>query len=169
MRSSGVGGVPPLGGPSQPQPGGADVTPVALPPNNSPPYGFRSFNVSNNQVIGPGPVTTVLTNTFRLPQGSVGVIRGLIFLVNNLLLTSQINFAVQINSGSVEGYDNYVMPQAGMAVYVDNPDNAYIDVPDNAIISVAVTVTDAVAYAIYAQVRGWYYSKSVADKWARMI
>lgn len=164
-------------GPSAPAAGGgrsaaeniATASKFIFPPGYFPPFRAKGFFIESNQAIGPGPVTTNFSSgsfpTFTLPPGHAGYIREISLLVNNLLLTSDIRFRLLIGGGSVEGWDNIQMPQAGMAQYIYTPDNCYIPVPSGSVIGMAAVIGDAVTYNLSFTIRGWHYDESYDDAW----
>ena len=139
-----------------------------LPPGFYPPYGSRYWMISSNQAIGPGPVRTQFSAnspTFTLPVGSTGYVTELLFIVNNLLITSDIVFRLLFNGGAVSGFDAIRMPQAGLAIYSFIPERVYQPVPDGATIAIDVLVTDAVTYNLSVMARGHFYDASFDERW----
>lgn len=156
-------------------PGQADVLRVQFPPIYLPPAGAQNFFAAGNQAFGPGPVAfaafTGAQASVKLPQGMPGVIRSYTLLVNGLLLTSAIQFSIRANNSPLAGVGNVLMPQGGVAVFIDSPDSpgVFIKVPAGALIQVFAQVTDAVAYSLSFSLRGWMYNKTVEDQWRGII
>lgn len=156
--------------PGAPGPVGVGQRVQALfPPHIFPPFNAAHFFAADNATIGAGPVVTKFTGTsakITIPQGNMGVVRELTFYVNGLLTTSVISFAVLVNGNPQEGYTKILMPQSAQAFFVFSPDNVFIPAIEQGTIEVQATVTDAVAYALGFELRGWSYSKEIAKWWS---
>lgn len=135
---------------------------VGYPPWQVPPVGGQSFYISTFATLGVGPVVYEFPNSvFTIPVGNVAIIRSLTFNVNNIVATSVIQFKLLFNGSPVQGYDQInIFPRVAASVSVSfTADDTYINVPDACRISVQVSVTDAVAYTVGADFKGWYYPK----------
>lgn len=132
-------------------------------PRDVPPPGHVKFRGQVQQLIGPGP-TTVVVAPVQLSSRSLGVIREFRIDVANLLATSIIVVALQVNGAPEAAYRYQVFPFAtphlGVSL-LEKSDREYVDLPTNALVNVAVTVTDAVQYLIGVDFAGWSYPEDL--------
>lgn len=154
-------GVRPL--PGSPQARGGELT--KLPARFMPPPTAQDFSASANQSVGPGP-TTVVIATFVIPRGSIGVIRSIVFNINNMLATTIVSLAFTINEAPAPGWSYNIFPRAAASVAVSfGPEETFIKIPDGSLCGFQVTVTDAGTYLVGGTFHGWHFSKSVAQEY----
>jgi len=139
---------------------------VALnPPTDVRPPSARDFTLSGTlagAAVGTTPAV-IPGAAFVVPVGNVGVIRSVVFLVNNLLLTSQVSFTLTFNAGAVEGWSN-IPVAARVAASVSTsfgPEETALPVPENTAIAVVVTVLDGAVYQVSTIIHGWFYPKEI--------
>jgi len=137
------------------------------PPTDVRPPSARDFSISGT-LAGATLATTpapIPGAAFTVPVGNVGVIRSVVFLVNGLLVTSQVSFTLTFNLAPVEGWTNIpVLPRAAASVATSyGPDETALPVPENNAIGVVVTVLDGGAYQVSALLHGWFYPKEIAQ------
>lgn len=141
---------------------------VSFPPEIYPTRDAQTFNVTGTGTLGPGPVVqTVVAGPFALPVNMVAVVREVTLVINNLLTTSLITFALRFNQGPVPGFDNmFVPPRAAASVSISYPpQSTLVRVPDGSSIDIAAVIADAGAYQMTANFRGWWYAKDTVVGW----
>jgi hypothetical protein len=130
-----------------------------------PPPTAQDFSASASQSVGPGPVTATIA-TFTIPRGSIGVVRSIVFNINNMLATTVVNLALTLNQGVASGWSYNVFPRAAASVALSfGPEETFIKVPDGSLVGFFVTLTDAGTYLIGGTFHGWHFSKSVAEEY----
>lgn len=141
---------------------GQPGTLTRFPANFVPPPTALDFNASANRNFGPGPATATIA-TFRIPRGSIGVVRSLSFQINNMLVTTIINFSLTINEAPVPGWTYSIFPRAAANVVVSfGPEETFIKVPDGSLIGFQVTRQDAGTNLVGGLFHGWHFSKTIA-------
>lgn len=152
-------GMPPTPGTGM---AGVAGTLTRFPATFVPPPTAIDFSASASAVVGPGPVTVELA-TFTIPRGSVGVVRSIVFNINNMLVTTIVSLALTINQGLAPGWRYTVFPRAAASVALSfGPEETYIKIPDGALIGFSTTLTDAGTNRIGGTFHGWHFSKTVA-------
>lgn len=141
-----------------------------LAPHIFPPYNASFFRAADSASFAGAVTAQKFTGTLgqgkiTIPQGNVGVVRELTFYVAALLVSSQISFDVLVNDSPVEGYSNLFMPQIAAAAFSFSPDVVFIPVKEGNTIQVRATVGDAVTYTLSYELRGWSFSKEIAEWW----
>jgi len=139
-----------------------------VPPVNEvkPPQG-QDFIVGGN-LAGASVVTTpaVVTGvTFTVPLGSVGYIRSVVFQVQQVLVTSDIAFAVRVDQTPVQGWARVPVLPAAIAVWSQSwgPEEVYVEVQPGRTVDITVTVLDGGAYNVGAIMHGWTVPSALAD------
>jgi hypothetical protein len=96
---------------------------------------------------------------FQVPPGRVAVIRSISILANNLLVTSDVRWALLFNEVPEPGWDRLTInPRAAGSVEVSwTPEETFIPVPEGALIDWRVTVLDAGTYQVSIAAHGWHY------------
>ena len=149
--------------PGSPQARGGELS--KLPARFMPPPTAQDFSASASQAVGPGPVVATIAN-FTIPRGSVGVVRSIVFNINNMLATTIVSLALTLNQGVASGWSYNVFPRAAASVALSfGPEETYIKVPDGSLVGFLVTLTDGGTYLIGGTFHGWHFSKSVAEEY----
>lgn len=151
-------------GPVAPAPGtpALAVAPWAV---EMPPDGLE-FNGDANVSPGAGPVTVIPAGLLvTLQRGYVGVIKDVSFVVNNMLATTNVRFALRFNGSPVQGWDNMTVLPRIAASASNTYDRLVIRIPDGARVDWAITVVDAGVYQLGVQYHGWSVSKRTADRY----
>lgn len=103
---------------------------------------------------------------FKLPVGYVGWINGVIFYVNNIIATSNLQFTVAVNGGSVAGYAPItIFPR--VAASVSNAFDSKIALPNGAKVQVFFSNLDGGAYKVGAGLSGWFWSETAGRAWTQ--
>lgn len=156
------------GRPGAPAPGG--LLSVDSPFKTKPPQGIdfnpAGFNTGLNNVTTPAVIPGT---AYRIPAASVGVIRSVVLTVNNLLLTSQLLWRLRFNQAPVPGWEALTVTPGAVAyfLYSWGSGETFITVPPDTTIDVEFVVQagDAAAYVAGASYHGWFFEKSLADRW----
>lgn len=135
------------------------------PPTWVRPPSARDFSISGTlagAAVGTTPAA-IPGAVFVVPAGNVGVIRSVVFLVNNLLMTSQVSFTLTLNAAAVEGWANIpVLPRVAASVSTSfGPEETAIPVPESNAIAVSVRVLDGAVYQVSTIIHGWFYPKEI--------
>lgn len=136
---------------------------LTLPPAQFvPPPGSIDFSASATSVVGPGPATVVVAG-FELPVGRIGVIRSLLFEIQNSVVSTLARFSVTLNEGPVPGWTYDVFPKAAAFSSLSfGPDETFILTPSAALVGFLITISDAGTYTVGATFHGWHISKRTA-------
>lgn len=160
-------------GPGSPPPSEAQQIPMAgqmlLPPSYYPPREAQFFYQRGRAtalaaVAGP---TVLAGSTFQIPANTVGWVREWSVQINNMLANTDIRFTILVNGGPVPGYTDFQpfpSPVARFSAFFF-PEDTKIELPDRAQIQVLVTVLDPGVYDVGSDYRGWFISKSVANRY----
>jgi len=130
-------------------------------------HDFQLFGTLTGAAVATTPalVAPATTGTFLIPSANVGIIRSVVFLVNNILTTSSVLFSILYNRGGVEGWNQVpVLPRLASSVgSAYGPDETFLEVPENTAITVEIRVTDAAAYQVSMLAHGWFYPKEIHE------
>lgn len=140
------------------------------PPELYPPPEGQDFQPFGQVTItGPGTTAEITGTAFRFPSNAVGVIRSVTISINALLLTSDVRFSLRQNKSPIQGWDNLRFPPTGVAFFsLTYPaEETLLRIADGALLDMIVTVgaLDAGTYQVNATYHGWYYDKTVANRY----
>lgn len=144
---------------------------IAVPPPEvfPPPEALQLDQFGQVTLTGPGTSAAIPGTEFNIPANMVGVIREVTISINNLLITTDAFWQLQFYQAPVQGYDNMRVPPTGAAFVSSNrpPESTLIRIPDAAQIRVTFNIgaLDANTYQVTAEYRGWYYPKSVWERY----
>lgn len=114
------------------------------------------FSSALGAVVG----ATVTPVSFQVPLTFVGYMS--IFGVYVLTPTAltDITFALRINQGPVQGYDNIRVPPGVANFFVQNFSDLQVRIPSGALVDVLVTNNAATGpWTVGAKISGWYHSE----------
>lgn len=116
--------------------------------------------------VGPGPVTNVsVTGPFTLPDSCEGVIKTVNFYVDNLLLSSQITFALWASNSPVVGLGKYPVFPSQLPFFSVGFSRQTILLNLKDQVQVVVSVADGGSYTVGADVVGWYAPKELNERY----
>lgn len=150
--------------------GSAGAT-MAAPWDVKPPSG-RDFQFSGVLPTATAATTpAVIPGAFSIPTDNVGVVRSVVFLVNDLLQSSRVFFSLEANNAALEGWGSLlVLPRLAGSVGVSyGPQETYPFVDENQTVRVTVNVTDAGSYQVSSTVHGWFYPKELHEQYLASI
>lgn len=133
---------------------------VNLPPELYPPDQATGFVLSDSQpVVGAGSNTTFPNFALALPFDQVGVISALTILVDGLLITTAVTFALVINGAGVQGYNQLsILPRNGAtAVSVQFGPQLRILIPAGGTVAATGNNVDGASYTLGIQAQGWFW------------
>lgn len=131
------------------------------------------YPIPEAQIFNPlGSTDTTVAETRAIPGASVkinagfsGIIRGVVFYVDNILTTSVLSFSVLVDGVAAQGFGNVVIFPRN-APSVSNSFDAFIRVPQNAqLVTVTFTNGDGGSYKVGAALSGWQWPTSSGDRW----
>lgn len=150
-------------------------TPVSIPtaaPWEQPPPGAVPF-ISQERAQLTGDALVDVTQSFAqivTPEHFVGVIRELSFQINDLVVTSDIEFALRFNQGSVQGYAFDVFPKSAAHDLIEyDPNVTMIRIPLEAVIDVLARIRagDIGIYLMGTTIKGWWYAEDLDALWLK--
>ena len=138
---------------------------ISSPYEVRPPQGTDFLTRGYQAGVAAGAAVVLPGSQYQIPDGEVGVIRSISLVINNLLLTSNIIFRIRADGSPLSGW-GALQPIPGAVAYwatVYGPEETFIRLPDRATVDVEVQVFDAAVYDLGAALKGWHFSKGLAD------
>lgn len=113
--------------------------------------------------VGPGPVSNVvICGPQQLPQACIGVIKSLVFEINNMVLASQISFGLWINNGPAVGFGLVNITPRQAPFYGQAEPELTILLPLASQFQIVASVADGGTYVLGANARGWFLTEENA-------
>lgn len=147
----------------------APPTPQYVPtvaPWEQPPPGAIDFLAQSRATVtglAGADVTQVLAQLIT-PEHMVGVVRELSYQINDVVSSTNVNFAFRVNQGPVQGYRLDVFPKVASHDLIEfDPNVTMIRVPKASDLDVLVTVRagDIGTYLVGAVFKGWWYPEEL--------
>jgi hypothetical protein len=120
------------------------------------------LNAINFSAVG-ASTTTVPGFSFTVSSGNRGVLAFLQATVNNILITSQVQFRLLINGGPVIGWSSIYIPPLNATAFVQPFNGMVVRMEENQTLTAQVIVGDATTYTCSLQARGWTTPKNVIE------
>lgn len=148
--------------------------PSALPqhmvlflPEERPIPGATLFTVQGQFTTVAAQSNVAIPNcTIQIPPGNLARLESITFVVDNLLLSSQITFTVRQNNAPITGFSNVGVIPGVVAQKIDNY-SVFYRVPLGALLSVVFTNTDGGSYLVGAALSGWYWPETTGQLYMR--
>lgn len=143
--------------PAPPTGAGPVPQPVIFPPEIYPIPGARLFTPEGNATVSNAAVTTLVSTTVQ--SSEIGVIRSLVFVLNNMTLATVASFAI-LYDGVPTDYGPVTYTPRLASVLLDSRDVVIRIPPNVTTVSIAVTIgaTDPNSYLVGATLGGWCWS-----------
>lgn len=165
--------------------GGSNGGTVVVPPTQSgsyaPPVAGRSLQIPLPEVLPIpdahefNPVGSLATaaisgptdipgTILAIPQGNIGVIRGVTLYISNMLTTTNVVWSLFVNGLIPAGYSNLsIFPRS--APFVSNGFDSMIRFDAEANIKIVFSNLDGGTYVVGASYSGWFWPKASDDRW----
>lgn len=133
---------------------------IAFPPDYFPVEGATDFQLNGFAAgLVPGPET--ILDTFNLPPNDRGVIRSLVFGVNDYTAVGQVRFRVLIAGAAPAGWGNIIIPPqaAAFCAFSYGPDETRIWVPPGKQVQIGVTVLAGGPFGASGVLHGWHWQE----------
>ena len=102
--------------------------------------------------------------TFRVPAGSIGIIRGFGVGLNNMTTATDVVFSLRVDDRPVPAWGTFRM-FPGAASRVTTQVGTWVTLPPLANVSVAITNVDGAVYILGANFSGWYWGVAADQAW----
>lgn len=127
-----------------------------------------SYNFNRNTydsalaaVIG----ATVIPVSFTLPPTYIGYVTVFGIYILSPTAAQDVTFTLRVNSGPVEGWDNWQFPPGVANFVVQNvSDEPVCWIPDGATVDVLVTNGSADAWTVGAKIAGYYHPRTEEER-----
>lgn len=143
-------------------------------PWESPPPGFIPF-VSQERASMTGNGAVVVTQRLaylETPDGMRGVIRELIYRINDVALTTNVTFNLRFDQGQVQSTRVEVFPKVASTDLIEfDPSVTVLKVPSGSAMDVLVSIAagDIGTYLVGTLFRGWWYPEDFDRQWSQRI
>lgn len=132
--------------------------PLRDPPWLIPPPGAINFN--KEEIVSIAGALSQAVAVRDTPDFMAGVIRELSYSINDVLLTTDVTFALRLSQAPQDGFIIKVFPKVVSSdVYQFDPPTTVIRIPSGAAMDVLVTVNDVQTYSVKVSYRGWWYDE----------
>lgn len=132
----------------------------------TPPPGAINFLGQERATVtgAAGADTTQILAQLNTPDHYRGVIRELAYQVNDVVVSSNIQFALRFSQGKIPGATLDIFPKSASTDLIEfDPPTTMFRLPMNALIDVLVTVRagDIGTYLVGAVYKGWWYPEEM--------